>query len=401
MSAIKDGVVYTIGELIKKLIPFLLLPYLSRNLGTEGFGELAFVQIFISLFVVIVGLSQAAAVSRYYYRYGENGVINVIVSGYLYSSLISIFLLVPLLIMQQYMIAIALLISLFQELLSSQLSIRQCKKKAIEYTLINISVAMVSVILTVALFEFYEATFENRLISMLVAYFIVWIVSSVLLHKSKVTKLTKFRISLGFKYICSFGLPLIVHQLSIFSKGQLDRLFIGSFYSISELGIYSAAFQVSLVISVVIMAINKALIPYLYSSLKNKKINIEWLIKASLWSFLIIPIPSLITLLIPEKYYLIALGSEFVGVKFFIVVFILGQMSLIPYLILINYYFYHGRTKKISQLTLVTTILYMIFLFVFGRKELEYLPFGLMLCNLLPVFAIYFSQTKKMKLKIS
>ena len=46
MSIMKDSSVYLTGELLSKSIPFLLLPYLSRKLGLEGFGELSYYQIF-------------------------------------------------------------------------------------------------------------------------------------------------------------------------------------------------------------------------------------------------------------------------------------------------------------------------------------------------------------------
>jgi|GEM_PF-5745343 len=53
MSLIKDSSIYLIGELSAKCVPFLLLPYLSRKLGVEGFGELSYYQTFLALFVML------------------------------------------------------------------------------------------------------------------------------------------------------------------------------------------------------------------------------------------------------------------------------------------------------------------------------------------------------------
>ena len=62
MSLIKDSSIFLIGELSAKCVPFLLLPYLSRKLGVEGFGELSYCQTFLALFVIFIGLSQDVGV---------------------------------------------------------------------------------------------------------------------------------------------------------------------------------------------------------------------------------------------------------------------------------------------------------------------------------------------------
>lgn len=82
---IKDGIVYLIGELVSKIFPFLLLPYLSHKLGTEGFGELSYYQTFLALFVIFIGLSQEGAVARYFYVYGKRSLNLVVNTGYSYT----------------------------------------------------------------------------------------------------------------------------------------------------------------------------------------------------------------------------------------------------------------------------------------------------------------------------
>lgn len=85
MSLIKDSSIYLIGELSAKCVPFLLLPYLSRKLGVEGFGELSYYQTFLPLFVIFIGLSQDGAVARYFYVYGKHSLNLVVKTGYAYT----------------------------------------------------------------------------------------------------------------------------------------------------------------------------------------------------------------------------------------------------------------------------------------------------------------------------
>lgn len=388
MAVIKDSLIYISGEVIKKSIPFLMLPYLSRKLGATGFGELAYYQIYISLFVVIVGLSQASSVARYFYKYGSKGVNNLIMSNLLYSIVVSLLFFLPLYYFQEYLIIIALCIALFQELLSSYLSLLQCKRNPLEYTLINICSALISVFVTILLFEYLDTSVELRLLSMLIAYFIVWFFCFYRLNSMARPKMTRYRIYIYVKYMVFFGLPLLGHQMSIFMKGQLDRFVINEYYSLSDLGVYSAGFQISLVFSVVIMAINRAVTPYLYSAFKKNRITSIHLIKIAIVSTLFAPLPAFFAALVDEKYYLLLLGSDFVGVKYYAVLFILGQMLLLPYVILMSFYFYHGKTKVISIITMSTSAIYVSFLFTVGKSSMELLPIGFLLCNLIPTVII-------------
>ena len=78
MRILKDSLIYLVGELVSKSLPFLMLPYLTRKLGTEGFGELSLYLTMLSLFGIVIGMSQEGAVTRYFYFYGKYGLGNII-----------------------------------------------------------------------------------------------------------------------------------------------------------------------------------------------------------------------------------------------------------------------------------------------------------------------------------
>ncbi len=72
MALVKDSAIYLAGEILSKAIPFMLIPYLSRKLGVDGYGELSYYQTYIALFVIFLGLSQDGAIARYFYFYGND-----------------------------------------------------------------------------------------------------------------------------------------------------------------------------------------------------------------------------------------------------------------------------------------------------------------------------------------
>ena len=41
MKLLKDSLIYLLGELAAKALPFLLLPYLTRKFGAAGYGDLS------------------------------------------------------------------------------------------------------------------------------------------------------------------------------------------------------------------------------------------------------------------------------------------------------------------------------------------------------------------------
>jgi O-antigen/teichoic acid export membrane protein len=64
-----------------------MLPYLTRKLGPEGFGELSYYLTILSLLTIFISLSQDGAVTRYFYFYGKRALNTVVKAGYLFNIL--------------------------------------------------------------------------------------------------------------------------------------------------------------------------------------------------------------------------------------------------------------------------------------------------------------------------
>lgn len=84
-ALLKDSVIYVLGEMTAKAVPFLLLPYLTRVLGTTGFGDLSYYLSLTAFIVIGMSLSQNGALTRYFYVYGRHGLGNIMLAGGLYS----------------------------------------------------------------------------------------------------------------------------------------------------------------------------------------------------------------------------------------------------------------------------------------------------------------------------
>lgn len=396
---IKDSAIYVVGELVSKAFPFLLLPYLSRKLSVEGFGELSYYQTLLSLFVVFIGLSQEGAVARYFYVYGKRSLNLVVNIGYIYTILVGTISLLFCWLMKSEIMAYVVLSAISQVFFTVQLSIRQCQKQAIPYVFIQLSLTITNVLFTILLLEIFNSDLvEKRIIAILLSNLLVSMLSYVIYRRKIVSKKISLRLyKIIFFYVIGFGLPMILHNGSLFIKGQLDRIFIFHRFSEVELGLYAMGAQIASILSVFILAINKALVPYLFEKLKQGSVKLKDLHRWSLLSLLIVPIPSLVALIVPEQWLLFFLGKHFIGVKYYIIVFSLATSLTIPYLILVNYLFYHGKTKEISFCSILSTMIYLGALGGLIFKDVVYIPYASVLgaLGILPVLYVITNRVSK------
>ena len=392
MRILKDSFIYLIGELFAKSLPFLMLPYLTRKLGPDGFGELSYYLTWLALFGIFIGLSQEGAVTRYFYFYGKKALNTVVTAGYLYNVMISAILLLGCWFFQAEIMAYIVLATMFQSFINVQLALRQCQQQPIKYITLQIILSLMSLFFTITALELLSGDLvAYRILAIVVANALTFFIASAILGDlfSGKNRITLQRLKLSALYIFSFGIPLILHQSSFFIKGQLDRLFIYEKYTKTELGIYSAGVQVAAVLPIVLMALNKAIVPYYYQGLKEKKLSIQSIKKYTLFCLAFCIIPAFIGYVLPISVYVWFLGEKYADSKYYVVMYLLGYGANLPYLMLVNYLFFHARNKLIASVTFISAIFYMVLMVVLGQYSIEYLPYALILSNILMVLILW------------
>ena len=394
---LKDSTIYLMGEIISKIIPFLLIPYLSRKLGVAGYGELSYYQTYTALFVILFGLAQEGSVTRYFYFYGKNALDLIVRTGYLYTICIaSLSFLICLFFKSEILLYLGRA-AVFEVFVTVQLSIRQCQKQAFPYVVIQILAGVLSLSITIFLLEFFQTNLvEKRILAILTSNALVFIISYFFLYRTKVKK-RKFSINnykTAFLYILSLGLPMIFHHLSFYIKGQVDRIFIYHKFTEIDLGLYAMGANIAMILLTVISAINKATLPYYYEAIKKSKITLQQIHKWALISLSIPIIISSIISIIPESLILWFLGNQFLGTKYYIVIFSITATLAIPYAILVNYLFYYGKNKQIAFCSILSTLVYIVALICLTFTDIKYIPYASILAalSILPILYFY---TKK------
>lgn len=397
---IKDSYIYVLGELLSKAMPFLLLPYLTRRLGVSGFGELSYYQSLISFIIIFISLSQYGAVTRYYYIYGKRAVNLIITAGYGYSFIILVIGLLLSFILKSELLVYCFLIAFFQSIHSVQLYIRQCSKKSLSFVKLQIFTSLLNTVLTIILLEiFQDKIVEKRLLAMLIAYMTVSIAAYY--QSAKIIDL-KYRFSIrqykiALLYVLSFGSPLVFHALSYTIKGQFDRVLIFNSFNTTDLGIYAAGVQIASIISVIAMAVNTAVIPYIYQAFKDKVINKLDIIRWYYLSLIAVPLPFIISILIPKHLIIFLLGQDFYGSLYYFYFFVFNYSLMIPYLVLVSYLFYRGKTKQIALSSVASVVIYIIALFILSKYDLKFIPLATLISNIavLPFLMMFIYRSRE------
>ncbi|ULJ62191.1 oligosaccharide flippase family protein [Wielerella bovis] len=398
MKILKDSLIYLFGELIAKALPFLLLPYLTRKFGSAGFGELSYYQTIGSLLIIVFALSQDGALTRYFYVYGKRNLHNIMLSGYIYTLFCIIIALLYAWFSQSIVLAAVIAAAAAQSILSVQLAWRQCQKYAVSYTLIQIASGVLTSLLTVVFLESsdhisptprFAALFIGNIIISLIAYYFA--------QPKRIAKKGSLKIlKLSGCYIIAFGAPLLLHHTSGFIKGQLDRIVIYQHYPAEQLGIYAAAYQVASILSILLLAINKATVPHYYQAIKQGSLNATKVRQFARYSLIIAPLPAFITYMLPEKLFLWLLGATYGGVQHYICLFLIGFGLTIPYYLLVNYLFYYGKNKLIASISLLSTGAYLLALFATTLLGIAWIPLAMIIGNIviLPILFYYVREEK-------
>ena len=404
-ALLKDSLIYVVGEMTAKAVPFLLLPYLTRVLGTTGFGDLSYYLSLTAFIVIAMSLSQNGALTRYFYVYGRHGLGNILLAGGLYSVGVLLIGTAISWLLHSELLFYCFFTAFLQTLIQNQLALRQCQKRPFSYLAIQLGLALGNLLWTVLIFQFFAGDTTDkvaqRLIAIILAHGFTFVAA---LAWAKYQFAIKFRftpkrLKLGLGYILTLGLPLLLHGLSYTIKGQLDRVLIHERFSSHELGVYSAGVQVASSLTIVIMAVNSALVPHLYERLKSQRMTVMQLHRL-FWLSLIVPVMlTAMAWAMPSSLMAWLLGADFAQSQYYVVMFVLAFSLIIPYLLLVNFLFYHAKSAQISLCSVISTLVYLLALWLLSGVSLAAVPYATIISSvvILPLLYYYTLQVEKDK----
>lgn len=377
MSFIKDTRIYFVSNILNSLIPFIILPILTRQLSTEEYGQIAIFQTFLSGITSFVGLNVVGSSSRKFYEHNikdsDIKEFNGSCFQILFTSTILVLFVVlsfsndltVMLGMSRQWIIYAVLVSSFMCIVNLRLGQWQVRKQAKKYGALQVFNSVINIVLSLFLVITLNFGAQGRIDGLIIAFSISSLFSIVLLYKDHLLKLLVFRWDY-IKEALFFGIPLIPHTFGFFLINSLDRFVINDRLGTSSAGFYMVAVQLSTAMLITFNAINKAYVPWLFERLKRNNIEEKKdIVKMTYLYFIIVLLLACLGFYIGPYIVILIAGDKYSESAQAIGWLCLGQAFGGMYLMVTNYVFYSKKTGWLSLSTITTGVANVFLLFYF------------------------------------
>lgn len=363
---IKNIGVYTLLNLLNSLIPFLLLPILTKYLSTYDYGV---VDMFINLNFILLpllGLNIGSSVIRFYFldNIDFNKTIHVIISYILLFGVISIIIIFIFQILDfdffkgnvpKGILLSSAIYVVFSQLVEVLLSTWRAEEKAYSYGFFRIVKTALDLGLSLYCIMILKLGWEGRVYPILFVSIFLGITSLIIIKK-------KFKLNIDFdsktiKVILIYALPLIFHSLGGYLISFSDRFLILYFLDTESVGVYSVAYQIGMIMSFINNSFNQAYLPFLFSKLKDVNIKtLEKLKKINSYYFLFMLVLSFLIYLLVPVIYKTLIDKDFHVSSDVVLWVLLGYAFNGMYKIIGNFLFYYQKTKSIAYITVFSAL---------------------------------------------
>ncbi|MFC2150121.1 oligosaccharide flippase family protein [Calditrichota bacterium] len=328
LSLLKHTVVYGLGNVISRLIAFILLPVFTHALEPSGFGIYQLYYVAIGIVMEILRMGQDIALLRYYALEKEQKARKIIFSTIFWSATaFSLAIGAALwfgaeywvrLIVEMpepypewsiYTLKLCALIIAFDNLAAFPLVVIRVEGQPVRFSLIKLSGAVAqvaaSVWLVVSLQRGVAGIFEANVLS-----------AGLMLLLCLPTIMSRLAVAFDsavFKACLAFGLPNVPNSLFVVGISLADRKVLELYRGAAEMGIYSASYKLGMFLSIVAMGFRYAWQPFFLKSADQPDAQklfarvMTYYVAVTLWMFLLLTafVPSLVKYDIPGVGHLI------------------------------------------------------------------------------------------------
>lgn len=355
-------------NVLNSAIPFLLLPILTAYLSPGNYGV---VDIFYNTTLIItpiIGLSIVQSIGRFYFekivlsRFISTVLVVLLFSGLIITALSLIFNIVFENYLLEYeippyLIFLAFLYTLFTQISEILLALWRVSYKVAYFGIFRVSKTALDLGLSVFLIVSLGYGWAGRIYPQVIVAFLFATIALFLLYRLGYLK--KLKADKTYKReALSYSVPLIFHTFGSYVINFSDRFFILIMLSMTDVGVYSVAYQIGMVMSLVQNSFNQAWVPFFFEKLnensdgsKRKIVQITYI-----YILFLIVTTLLIYLFIPLIYKYLIDESYIQGASLIIWV-LLGFLFNGVYKMLVNFLFYDKRTKLIATLSIGSAIL--------------------------------------------
>ncbi|MGI8952515.1 MAG: oligosaccharide flippase family protein [Chitinophagaceae bacterium] len=361
----KNVALYTIGEIIPRVLSFLLLPVLTKYLSTSDYGISSYINTIITFLYVLTTLSVNSYALRTFYKVNTElekkkllgniflfltgwGLIMLCLEALLFPVMLSAFSVqVP---FYPYFL-LGLIINFFDVISIIPLVAYRVNEEAKGFVLLSVGRTVLQYTFILLLIVYFKmgllGSFLGRLIAcfpFLIIYFLV------------VKQKGFFNINISqIKDALKFSLPLLPGAISYLVISMLDRIILERFVSLSELGIYSVAATLALTLNIVIQGLYRSFEQKIY----KEHNSINYLERADkLYKFYIasLYIPAFGMILFAKEILLFFTSSQYYAAGMYVVYLVVAAIISGINIFLGTLLIADGKRKIISYSSFIAAV---------------------------------------------
>jgi len=324
-AILKNFASYGIGSIVTLILGFLTNPIITRMIDPIEYGKYSMFTLFtsVSLLIVVFGLDQSFV--RFFYERNEDLRGNLLLYCLKFAIIVNIVFSICLILfykkvtlylfqIESLELIILIIVSNFILLFNRySLLVIRMQQKALLYSLMQILQKVAFLFLFLSLIFSFESNFKVLIYASIVTNIIVTLLSIYFEKRFWKTTFISFNPGLSSSTkneMLKFGTPLIFTSLITWIFQSIDRIFINKYSGFEELGIYSAAFTIIVLLNALQTTFTTFWVPVAYEKYainKNEKNFFEVVNRAITLSMFYISI----LLILFKDFIVYLLGSDY------------------------------------------------------------------------------------------
>ena len=356
--------VYTLGDVADKLVPFILIPILTRALSPDGYGLVGLAVSLFALSRVLVSFSARSCLATMYFKSGNllSGYIHVLTRLSLISGALLLFILIglnflrpDLLELGSVLVGLIVFSAVTQLQVDILLTIYRVTFNAARYVLLQLGATLVNFGSSVFFVVFADGGAEGRIVGFCCASLVAGFVAVSLL---KPFRDSDYNYSEAEARVTSFSFPLIPHAVAAWVRSNIDRFFLLYYLDVAAVALYTVAQQFASVISFAVTSFNKAYQPLLFSNLASSHSKAQHSYNQLLLSLVLLLFITVIFAGLCGVGFEYIVGPDFAGGRNYVIVMCLATFFNSGYVLASNHVLFGEKTSTLSKVSLAATFIH-------------------------------------------
>ena len=365
-KATRFGFYYTMSDVLFGGVPLLLVPIVAYYLLPGEFALYSNLVVLMAVSSVFIDFGSAGYYGVIFHKKKViknlvyfDSILIISINTLLLLVVVSFFIdnIVNIVKVSEIHIYISIMTAFFMCINSLYLTKLRFNEAVFSFVLLRLAQVFIHAALTIALVILYDFSWIGRYLSHFIpiALLFIW----VLWQGLSVVKSNKLRFSL--KRVIPhllFGVNLLPHAFSSWIKTSLDRFFLSDLPDLISNGVYSMAFQISMIVALVGIGFNKAFAPEIFKRIAaNNGIN-GFIKKITFYNLLFTLLTTVFFLIYGDKI----LPDSYNGVAEVLPYLLIGQGMLNIYIVYSNIIFYFESVLFLSLISVFSAIVHVLIL---------------------------------------